>query len=148
MNCEHVREHFPELRDHPERYPELMLHMETCSECRRLFGLFQKVYAEPAPELTEEQRAENYSSIYKKMFRHDVFVVSSRLTAAAAVLLLVLFSVFSLNTGPVPSLADVPDDVLYLESRSDMIPEPEMDEESMIEYLAYNAYIEELGELY
>lgn len=148
MNCKQVQEHFPEICENPEHYPELMRHMESCGECRDLFELYKKLQIHSVPVLSEEKSAYNRSNIYKKMFRHDLFLAARRVTAAAALILLVLFSVFPGTFSSRPSLADIPDDVLWMESQSDLVPEPGIDEESMIEYLANNAYIEELGELY
>jgi hypothetical protein len=148
MKCEHVQELFPELQEAPQRYPEAMTHIAGCGSCRKLFEAFRTLIEQELPPLEKSRHDASCQNIYKSMFKHDVWVAGSRIATAAAVLLLVFFSVFSPDRTSSPSLSDISDEVLYLESRADIIPEPEVQEEAIIEYLVYNEYIEELGNIY
>ncbi|MDZ7820716.1 MAG: hypothetical protein U5N26_02245 [Candidatus Marinimicrobia bacterium] len=149
MKCEHVQELFPELLSQPDACPEAREHLKHCASCRTLFSLFRSLDSdEPAQYLTDATREENCRKIYKKMHRHDIFVFTRRVTGVAALFLIVPFSVFRVNTDTAPSLADIPDEVLYFESDMEIAGEPAIDKEAVIEYLAQNEPIEYLGALF
>lgn len=148
MKCEHVQEYFPEMLESPLGYPEAAEHLKHCAECRALFTLFRKFEEEKKPGLSEARRSENYQSIHRGMRRHDLFVFGRRTLSAAAVILLVLFSLFRNGAADLPSLAAVPDDELYLVSNAEILPQPQISKENIIEYLASYEYIEELGNLF
>lgn len=148
MKCEHVQEYFPEILGCPSDYPEAAEHLKHCAECRALFVLFRKFEEEKKPGLSEARRSENCQRIYRGMRRHDLFVFGRRTLSAAAILLLVLFSLFRNGTADLPSLVAVPDDELYLVSNTEILPQPQISKENIIEYLASYEYIEELGNLF
>jgi hypothetical protein len=148
MKCEHVQERFPELQDRSDHYPEAMAHLEQCASCRRLYHVFLNMCNEQNVTLSPFRREENCRNIYRGMKRHDHFVLTRRITSIAAVLTLIFLSVFNYNTGFDPSLADIPNEVLYLTSDAAIIPEPSIEREVIIEYLAQYEYIDVLGSLF
>ncbi len=148
MKCEYIQELFPEYLSTPDAYPEVRQHMKKCSSCRTLFHIFRGFDDNKSVSLPLSKRESNCRMIYKKMQRHDIFVLARRITGAAAVFLIVLLSVFHFNNISSPSMADISDEVLYLESDANVIPPPDIEEEAMIEYLAQNESVEYLGELF
>lgn len=148
MNCEQVQELFPELRAHPEKYPEAQKHLETCSSCKMLFHVFEGLTDEDPVMIDPIKREINFVTIQKKMKRHDRIVFTRRVSAVAAVFMLAFVSIFSLNQSSVVTLADISDDVLYLQSESTILPEASMDKDAIIEYLAEYENIESIGELF
>ncbi|MDZ7796296.1 MAG: hypothetical protein U5N56_04265 [Candidatus Marinimicrobia bacterium] len=142
------KNYFPKYLSKPDAYPEVGEHMEKCPSCRTLFHIFQGFDDNRSVSLPHPKRELNRRKIYKKMHRHDIFVLARRISGAAAVFLIVLLSVFHFDNISSPSMADISDDVLYLESDANVIPPPDIDEEAMIEYLAQNESVEYLGELF
>jgi predicted anti-sigma-YlaC factor YlaD len=148
MKCEQVKEIFPDMLNDAMRFPDASEHLEHCASCRSLFGVFKDLYDEHPVTLSETQKEANCRSIYKGMRRHDRIVMTSRLTSAAALFMIVLISVFHFGTSPGPSLAEISDEVLFLESDATIITEPAIEREAMIEYLAQYEYIDILGNLF
>ncbi len=148
MKCEQVQEYFPEMLDKPSSYPEALEHLKHCAECKALFSIFKKIKTEKVPKLSELQRAESYKHIHRGMRRYDAFVYGRRALSVAALLFLVLFSIFRNGVSDTPSLAAVPDEELYLLSYAEILPQPQIQDENIIEYLINYEYIEELGNLF
>ena len=148
MNCEQVQEIFPELQDHPERYPEASRHLENCSSCKTLFHIFEGLSDDVSVKIDPIKRDMNFINIKKKMHRHDKIVISRRFSSIAAVLLFAVVTIFNINQSSNVSIADISDDVLYLQSESSMVPEVSMDQNAIIEYLAQYENIESLGNLF
>ncbi|MDD3966852.1 MAG: hypothetical protein WC372_02040 [Candidatus Neomarinimicrobiota bacterium] len=149
MKCEHVQECFPEMLENLSGYPQAAEHLKHCTECNRLFFVFKKLAETRTARIPESLRRESYRRIRSGMRRHDLFVIGRRTLAAAAVLLLVFFSLFRNGTGFTSSpLAAIPDNELFLISNAEIMPEPEISNENIIEYLASYEYIEELGNLF
>lgn len=148
MKCEQVQELFPELAEKKEKYPEAIQHMETCAECKMLFQIFKSVADDNIVRLAPEKRESNFTAIQKKMKRHDRVVFTRRISSVAAIFLLAIVTIFNINgTGQI-SLADISDDVLYLQSESSMVPSVNMDDDAIIAYLAEYESIETLGTLF
>ncbi|RKY56282.1 MAG: hypothetical protein DRP93_01740, partial [Candidatus Neomarinimicrobiota bacterium] len=57
-------------------------------------------------------------------------------------------TIFNINQSSNVSIADISDDVLYLQSESSMVPEISMDRNAIIEYLVQYEDIESLGNLF
>ncbi|MCK4813459.1 MAG: hypothetical protein KAT14_05930 [Candidatus Marinimicrobia bacterium] len=148
MKCENAQELFPELQDHPERYPEAMVHIETCSSCRTLFHIFERFTDNSLVPLSESKRKASYQTINKKMHRQDFIVLTRRVTSVAAVIMLALISVFNINNSASSLLADISDEILFLQSGINMVPEITMDDNAKIEYLAQYENIDVLGDLF
>ena len=148
MKCEEVQELFPEMAADAAACPEARKHMQSCADCAMLFRIFRDIEGGEPARLPEAKSRANCRRIYKRMHRHDVRATAGRISAIAAVLLIMLVPVFRSGTAGQPGLADVPDEVLYMESDAEMLAAPEIDEEAMIEYLAQNQPIESLGELF
>ncbi len=148
MKCENAQELFPELQDHPERYPEAVMHIETCSSCRTLFHIFEGFTNNSLVPLSESKRKASYQTINKKMRRQDVIVLTRRITSVAAVIMLALISIFNINSSTSSPLADISDETLFLQSGINMIPKLTMDDNAKIEYLAQYENIDILGDLF
>ncbi len=147
MKCEHVQELFPELQENAERFPEARAHLRSCPSCSMLFHIFQNIQDEAEIELPAPRHESNIKNIHKKMRRHDVFVWSRRVTTLAAVMMLAFVSLFEIK--PVAAdIANVSDEVLFLQSDAAILPEITLDEENMIDYLARYGNLETLGELF
>lgn len=148
MKCEHVQELFPELKEHPEKYPEAAEHLGKCANCGMLFHIFEGLNDDRPVRIDPVKRDVNFTMIQKKMKHHDRVVFTRRVSSVAAVFLLAVVSIFNLNqTAPI-TLADISDDVLYLESEVTLVPDTGMDQEDIIEYLAEYENIESLGNLF
>jgi hypothetical protein len=80
--------------------------------------------------------------------RHDRIVITRRISSVAAIFLLAIVSIFNINQSSNISIADISDDVLYLQSESSMVPEVSMDQDAIIEYLAQYENIESLGNIF
>ncbi len=148
MKCEQVQELFPELREHPEKYPEASKHLKTCSNCKTLFHIFDGLNNDQPVMIDPVKRDLNFTMIRKNMKRHDRVVFTRRVSAVAAVFFLAIVSIFNINQTSRVTLADISDDVLYLQSESNMVPEVSMDKDDIIEYLAEYGNIESLGNLF
>ena len=148
MKCEQVQEIFPELQEHPERYPEANEHLVSCSSCKTLFHIFEGFSDDTPVTIDPVKRDMNFISINKKMRRHDRVVLSRRITSVAAVFMLAIVTIFNINQSSNISIADLSDDVLYLQSESSMVPEVSMDQNAIIEYLAQYENIESLGNIF
>lgn len=148
MKCEQVQELFPELTEKKNTYPEAIKHMETCAECNMLFKIFESVADDKIVRLAPEKREKNFTAIQKKMKRHDRVVFTRRISSVAAVFLLAIVSIYNINGLGQVSLADISDDVLYLQSESTLVPDVNMDNEAIIAYLAEYESIETLGTLF
>ena len=148
MKCEQVQEIFPELQEHPERYPEANEHLASCSSCKTLFHIFEGFSDDTPVTIDPVKRDMNFISINKKMRRHDRVVLSRRITSVAAVFMLAIVTIFNINQSSNISIADLSDDVLYLQSESSMVPEVSMDQNAIIEYLAQYENIESLGNIF
>ena len=148
MKCEQVQELFPELREYPEKHPEARKHLESCSNCKTLYHIFDGLLDDAPVSIDPDKRDLNFLNIQKKMKRHDKVVFTRRFSAVAAVFMLALVSLFSLNQSTGVTLADLSDDVLYLQSESTMVPEVNMDKDAIIEYLVQYENIESIGELF
>jgi len=148
MKCEQVQELFPELRDDPDKYPEAREHLERCGNCKTLFHIFDELLDDEPIGIDPVKRDLNFVHIQKKMKHHDRVVFTRRFSAVAAVFLLAFVSIFSLNQSTGVSLADISDEVLYVQSESTMVPEVDMDKNEIIEYLAQYENIESIGELF
>jgi len=64
------------------------------------------------------------------------------------VFMLAIVTIFNINQSSNISIADLSDDVLYLQSESSMVPEVSMDQNAIIEYLAQYENIESLGNIF
>ena len=148
MKCEQVQEIFPELQEHPERYPEAQEHLANCSSCKTLFHIFEGFSDDAPVSIDPIKREMNFITINKKMRRHDRIVVSRRIGSIAAVFLFAIVTIFNINQPSTVSIADISDDVLYLNSESSMVPETSMDKDAIIEYLVQNEHIESLGNIF
>lgn len=148
MKCEQVQELFPELREYPNEYPEARKHLESCSNCKTLFHIFDELIDDTPVGINPVKRDLNFTTIQKKMKRHDRVVFTRRVSGIAAVFLLAFFSIFNLNQSSSVSIADISTDVLYLQSESTMVPDVSMDKEAIIEYLIEYENIESIGELF
>ncbi|MCF7832827.1 MAG: hypothetical protein K9N05_04535 [Candidatus Marinimicrobia bacterium] len=148
MNCEKVQELFPELQDQPDRYPEAVKHLETCSSCKTLFHIFEGFSDDTSVLIDPEKRDMNFLNIQKKMKRHDKIVFTRRLSSVAAIFLLSIVTIFNINQSSTISIADISDDILYLQSESSMVPAVSMDQDDIIEYLAQYESIESLENLF
>ena len=148
MKCEEVQELFPELREFPNKYSEARKHLETCSNCKTLFHIFDEMIDDTQVDIDPVKRDLNFITIQKKMKRHDRVLFTRRVSGVAAVFLLAFFSILSLNQSPGVSIADISADVLYLQSESTMVPEVSMDKEAIIEYLVEYENLESIGELF
>jgi hypothetical protein len=148
MKCEQVQELFPELTVTKGKYPEAIKHMGTCAECKMLFKIFESVADDKIVHLAPEKREKNFIAIQKKMKRHDRVVFTRRISSVAAIFLLAIVSIFNINGSGQITLADISDDVLYLQSESTIVPEVNMDNEAIIAYLAEYESIETLGTLF
>ena len=148
MKCEQVQEMFPELQGQPEKYPEAREHLKTCSNCKTLFHIFEGFSDDEPVMIDPVKRDVNFMNIQNKMKRHDRMVFTRRLSSVAAVFLLAIVTIFNINQSPTISIADISDDVLYLQSESSMVPEVSMDQDAIIEYLAEYESIETLGNLF
>jgi hypothetical protein len=87
-------------------------------------------------------------AIQKKMKRHDKVVFTRRFTSIAALFLLAIVSIFNINRPSSVSLADISDDVLYLQSETTLVPDVGMNKDEIIEYLVEYENIESLGNLF
>lgn len=148
MKCEQVQELFPELREQPENFPEAVKHVKSCPACKTLFHVFEGLCDDRPVMIDPDKRDQNFAVIHKKMKRHDRVVFTRRVTAVAAVFFLAIVSIFNINQTSSVTLADIGDDVLYLQSESNMVPEVHMDKDAIIEYLAQYENIETLGNLF
>lgn len=148
MKCEQVQELFPELSERNGTYPEATKHLATCAECKMLFNIFERVADGSKVPLASEKRKLNLITIQKKMKRHDRIVMTRRFSSVAAVFLFAIISIFNINQSSHISLADISDDVLYLQSESSLVPEVSMNQDAIIEYLAQYESIESLGNLF
>jgi len=148
MKCEQVQELFPELQEHPEHYPEAQEHLANCSSCKTLLHIFEGFSDDTPITIDPLKRDENFINIQKKMRRHDRIVFSRRISSVAAVFLLAIVTIFNLNQSTTISIADISDDVLYLQSESSMVPIVSMDQNAIIEYLAEYENIESIGNLF
>ena len=148
MNCEQVQELFPELMGEKEKHQDALRHLETCSECKMLFHIFESVSDDRKIMLAPEKREMNFEIIQKKMKRHDRVVFTRRVSSVAAVMLFALVSIFNVNSSTQVSLADISDDVLYIQSESSILPQANLDDEAIIAYLAEYESIENLSGLF
>lgn len=148
MKCEQVQELFPELQEHPEHYPEAQEHLANCSSCKTLLHVFEGFSDDTPITIDSLKRDENFIKIQKKMRRHDRIVFSRRISSVAAVFLLAIVTIFNLNQSTTISIADISDDVLYLQSESEVLPDISMSNDEIIEYLAQYENIETLGNLF
>jgi hypothetical protein len=148
MKCEQVQEIFPELQGSPESFPEAREHLENCSSCKTLFHIFKGLLDDAAVSIDPLKRDVNFMNIQKKMRRHDRIVITRRISSVAAIFLLAIVSIFNINQSSNISIADISDDVLYLQSESSMVPEVSMDQDAIIEYLAQYENIESLGNIF
>jgi len=148
MKCEQVQEIFPELQEHPERYPEAQEHLANCSSCKTLLHIFEGFSDDTPIRIDPLKREVNFVTIQKKMRRHDRIVFSRRISSVAAVFLLAIVTIFNINQSTIISIADISDDVLYLQSESSVVPEISMDQNAIIEYLAEYESIESIGNLF
>lgn len=148
MKCEHVQELFPELKEHPGKYPEAEEHFKKCSNCAMLFHIFEGLDDDRPVRIDPVKRDVNFIMIQKKIKHHDRVVFTRRISSVAAIFLLAVVSIFNFNqTSPI-TLADISDDVLYLQSEVTMVPETGIGQEDIIEYLAEYENIESLGNLF
>lgn len=148
MKCEQAQELFPELMEERGTYPEAEKHLEGCLECKMLFNIFKSIADEKDVCLDCEKRELNLTTIQKKMKRHDRFVFTRRVSSLAAIFLLAIVTIFNINGSGQAMLADISDDVLYLQSESNMIPDVNMDNGAIITYLAEYESIETLATLF
>ncbi len=148
MKCEQVQELFPELLEGKGTYPEAEKHLERCAECKTLFHVFKSIADERDVCLDCEKRESNLTIIQKKMKRHDRFVFTRRVSSLAAIFLLAIVSIFNINGSGQAMLADISDDVLYLQSESNMVPDVNMDNDAIIAYLSEYESIETLATLF
>lgn len=148
MKCEQVQELFPELREYPEKHPEARKHLESCSNCKTLFHIFDGLINDAPVEIDPVKRDLNFATIQKKMKRHDRVVFTRRISAVAAVFMLAFVSIFSLNQSSGISIADISAEVLYIQSESTQLPDVGMSKDEIIEYLATYENIESFGELF
>ena len=148
MKCEQVQEIFPELLDSPEAFPAARKHLESCSSCKTLFHIFTEFSDDAPVSIDPLKRDVNFMNIQKKMRRYDRIVVSRRISSVAAIFLFAVVAIFNINQSSNVSIADISDDVLYLQSESSMVPEVSMDQNAIIEYLAQYENIESLGNLF
>jgi len=148
MKCEQIQELFPELREYPEKHPEALKHLETCSNCKTLYHIFKGLNNDTPVHVDPVKRDLNFSMIQKKMKRHDKVVFTRRFSAVAAIFILAVISILNINQTSNVALADISDDVLYLQSESNLVPEVNMDKDDIIEYLAEYGNIESLGNLF
>ena len=148
MKCEQVQELFPELMERKDKYPEAKQHLDTCSNCKTLFHIFKGFPSDTPVEIDPVKRDINFIAIQKKMKRHDRVVFTRRVSTVAAVFMLAVVSIFSLNQSTGVTLADISDDVLYLQSESTMVPDVGLDRNEIIEYLVEYENIESLGNLF
>ena len=148
MKCEQVQEIFPELQEHPERYPEAQEHLANCSSCKTLFHIFEGLSDDTPVTIDPLKRNVNFINIQKKMRRHDRVVFSRRISSVAAVFLLAVVTIFNINQSTTISIADISNDVLYLQSESSVVPEMSMDKNAIIEYLVEYENIESIENLF
>jgi len=148
MKCEQVQELFPELQEHPERYPEACEHLAECFSCKTLFHIFEGFSDDTPVKIDPLKRDMNFLNIHKKMRRHDRIVFSRRISSVAAVFILAIVSIFNINQSSHISIADISDEVLYMQSGSSIVPEISMDQNAIIEYLAEYENIESIGNLF
>ncbi|MEA3392986.1 MAG: hypothetical protein U9Q91_08400 [Candidatus Marinimicrobia bacterium] len=148
MKCEQVQEIFPELMDQAERYPEARKHLANCSSCKTLFHIFEGLSDDTPITIDPLKRDVNFINIQKKIRRHDIVVFSRRISSVAAVFLLAIVTIFNINQSTTISIADIGDDVLYLQSESSIVPVVSMDQNAIIEYLAEYEDIESMGNLF
>jgi predicted anti-sigma-YlaC factor YlaD len=148
MKCEQVQEIFPELQEYPERYPEAQEHLASCSSCKTLFHIFEGLSDDTPVTIDPLKRNVNFINIQKKMRRHDRIVFSRRISSVAAVFLLAIVTIFNINQSTTISIADISDDVLYLQSESSVVPEMYIDQNAIIEYLVEYENIESIENLF
>ena len=148
MKCEQIQEIFPELLEHPERYPEAQEHLANCSSCKILLHIFEGLSDDTPITIDPLKRDVNFINIQKKMRRHDRVVFSRRISSVAAVFLLAIVTIFNINQSTTISIADISDDVLYLQSESSVVPEMYIDQNAIIEYLVEYENIESIENLF
>ena len=148
MKCEQVQELFPELSERSGRFPEAEQHLQTCSNCKTLFHIFEGLSDDRPIMIDPVKRDANFIHIKKKLRHHDRVVFTRRISSVAAVFLLMVVTFFNIDQTNTISIADISDDVLYLQAESDMVPEISMDQNEIIEYLAQYENIETLGNLF
>ncbi len=148
MKCEQVKELFPELVEHKDKYPDATAHLEACSECKTLFHIFESISDDAKVTLAPEKREMNFEIIHKKMKRHDRVVFTRRISSLVAVMLFALVSIFNVNSSRQVTVADISDEVLYLQSESISVPKTSLDDEAIIAYLTQYENIENIGGLF
>jgi hypothetical protein len=148
MKCEQVQELFPELMEKKDNYPDAREHLDTCSNCKTLFHIFKGFPSDTPVRIDPDKREINFMAIQKKMKRHDKVVFTRRFTSIAALFLLAIVSIFNINRPSSVSLADISDDVLYLQSETTLVPDVGMNKDEIIEYLVEYENIESLGNLF